>query len=122
MKRLLLSLDGMPLPLRALSAYSALCAWALLTIGGVETVRGTDEAWTLLVCAIALLGAARLMTLPVRAAWYALVVASSAALVTAAWLESNVTAGATVMLVILSWPSTRLFFGEGTPLPERIRS
>ena len=122
MKRLLLSLDGMPLPLRALSAYSALCAWALLALGLVEVGRGTDEAWTLLVCAVALLGAARLMTLPLRAAWWALVVASSSALVTAVWLDNSASAGSAVALVILSWPSTRLFFGEGTPLPERIRS
>jgi hypothetical protein len=121
MKRLLLSLDGMPLPLRALSAYSALCAWALIAIGLVEVARGTDEAWTLLAGAVALLAAARLMTLPLRAAWWSLVVASSAALVTAVWLASNASAGAAVALVILSWPSSRLFFGEGTPLPERIR-
>lgn len=122
MKRLLLSLDGMPLPLRALSAYSALCAWALLSFGLVEVSRGTDEAWTLVVGAIGLLVAARLMTLPLRTAWWALVVASAAALVTAVWLDNNGSAGAAVALVILSWPSTRLFFGEGTPLPERLRS
>lgn len=122
MKRLLLSLDGMPLPLRALSAYSALCAWALIAFGLTEVARGTDEAWTLLVGSLALLAAARLMTLPLRAAWWALVVGSSAALVTAVWLANNASTGAAVALVILSWPSTRLFFGEGTPLPERIRS
>ena len=121
MKRLLLSLDGMPLPLRALSAYSALCAWALIAIGLTEVARGTDDAWTLLVGSVALLAAARLMTLPLRAAWWSLVVGSSAALVTAVWLANNASAGAAVALVILSWPSTRLFFGEGTPLPERIR-
>lgn len=122
MKRLLLSLDDMPLPLRALSAYSALCAWALLAVGVVETGRGTDEGWTLLVCALLLLGAARLMTLPLRAAWWTLVVASAAALVTAVWLGNSASTGSAVALVILSWPSTRVFFGEGTPLPERIRS
>ena len=121
MKRLLLSLDGMPLPLRALSAYSALCAWALLALGLVETGRGSDDAWTLLVGAVGLLGAARVMTLPLRAAWWALLVASSAALATAFWLQNNASAGAAVALVILSWPSTRLFFGEGTPLPVRVR-
>ena len=122
MKRLLLSLDGMPLPLRALSAYSALCAWALIAIGLVEVGRGSDDSWVLLVCACALLAAARLMTRPTRAAWWTLVVASASALVTAVWLGNNASAGCTVALVILSLGGTREFFGEGTPLPERIRS
>jgi hypothetical protein len=121
MKRLLLSLDGMPLPLRALSAYSALCAWALIAIGVVEVGRGVDDAWVLLVCSLLLLGAARLMTLPFRLAWWTLMVGSSAALVTAVWLHNNASAGSTVALVILAWPSSRVFFGEGDRLPERIR-
>jgi len=122
MKRMLLSLDGMPLPLRALSAYSALCAWALIAIGLVEVSRGADDAWMLLTCAISLLVAARVMTVPTRAAWWSLMVASSAALVTAVWLGNNASAGSAVALGILAWPTTRLFFGEGAPLPERIRS
>jgi hypothetical protein len=121
MKRLLLSLDGMPLPLRALSAYSALCAWALIAIGLVEVGRGAEDAWVLLMCATLLLVAARLMTLPFRAAWWALMIGSSASLVTAVWLQNNASTGSAVALVILSWPSSRLFFGEGEPLPERIR-
>lgn len=122
MKRLLVSLEGMPLPLRALSAYSALCAWVLLAIGTAEAVRGSDGAWVLLVCSLVLLGAARLMTLPTRAAWWTLVIGSASALVTAVWLGNNASAGCTVALVILSFTRTREFFGEGTPLPERIRS
>lgn len=122
MKRLLLSLDGMPLPLRALSAYSALCAWALIAIGLAEIAHGADNAWVLLTCACFMLGAARLMTVPARAAWWTLVVSSASALVTAVWLGNNASAGCTVALVILSLGTTREFFGEGTPLPERIRS
>ncbi|MFN2536616.1 MAG: hypothetical protein ABR549_00510 [Mycobacteriales bacterium] len=122
MKRLLLSLDGMPLPLRALSAYSALCAWALIVIGLTELVRGADEAWVLLSCAVSLLVAARAMTIPIRLVWWSLVIAASGALVTAVWLDNNASAGCAVALVILSWPTTRVFFGEGDPLPERIRS
>jgi hypothetical protein len=122
MKRLLLTLDGMPLPLRALSAYSALCAWALILIGVSEAMRGTDDAWVLMTCAIALLLAARLMTLPARLVWWSLVVATSSALVTAVWLHNNASAGCAVALVVLSLPTTRSYFGEGDPLPERIRS
>ena len=121
MKRMLLSLDGMPLPLRALSAYSALCAWALIAIGLVEVARGTDDAWVLLTCALSLLAAARVMTVPTRVAWWSLMVATSAAMVTAVWLDNNASAGSAVALAILSWPTTRVFFGEGDPLPERIR-
>jgi len=121
MKRMLLSLDGMPLPLRALSAYSALCAWALIAIGVVEAARGATNAWVLLTCAVALLVAARVMTIPARLAWWSLVVAASAAMVTAVWLDNNASAGSAVALGILAWPTSRLFFGEGTPLPERIR-
>lgn len=121
MKRLLFRLDGMPLPLRALSAYSALCAWALLAIGTTEQLRGADEAWVLLVCAVALLAAARLMTLPSRTAWWVLVVAAAAALVTAVWVGNNASAGCTVMLAVLSLPSTRAFFDAGDRLPVRIR-
>lgn len=122
MKRLLLSLDGMPLPLRALSAYSALCAWALIVIGVSELVRGATNAWVLMTCAVALLVSARVMTLPTRLAWWSLVVAASSALVTAVWVHNNASAGSAVALVILALPTTRLFFGEGDPLPERIRS
>lgn len=122
MKRLLLSLDGMPLALRALSAYSALCAWALIVIGTTELVRGTDDAWVLMTCAVLLLLAARMMTVPARLVWWSLVIATSSALVTAVWLHNNASAGSAVALVILSLPATRVYFGEGDPLPERIRS
>ena len=121
MKRMLLSLDGMPLPLRALSAYSALCAWALLAVGLVEATRGTDDAWVLVTCALSLLAAARVMTVPTRFAWWSLMVATSAAMVTAVWLDNNASMGSAVALGILAWPTTRVFFGEGDPLPERIR-
>jgi hypothetical protein len=120
MKRLLFRLDGMPLPLRALSAYSALCAWALLAIGVTEQVRGAGGAWVLLTCSAALLAAARLMTVPTRTAWWVLVVFAAAALVTAVWLGNNASAGSTVMLVVLSLPSTRAFFDAGDRLPVRI--
>ena len=121
MKRLFLSLDGMPLPLRALSAYSALCAWALIVIGTIEVGRGTNDAWVLLTCAVALLLSARIMTVPSRVVWWSLVIAAASALVTAVWLDNNASAGTTVALVILALPTTRLYFGEGDPLPERIR-
>jgi hypothetical protein len=121
MKRLLFRLDGMPMPLRALSAYSALCAWALLAFGLTELIRGTDDAWVLLTCAGFLLVGARLMTLPARLAWWTLMVATSAAMVTAFWLNNNASTGAAVSLVILSLPSTRAFFDEGDRLPVRVR-
>lgn len=122
MKRLFLTLDGMPLPLRALSAYSALCAWALIVIGSIEVGRGTHDAWVLLTCAVALLLSARVMTVPARLVWWSLVIAAASALVTAVWLDNNASAGTAVALVILALPTTRLYFGEGDPLPERIRS
>ncbi|MDX6216799.1 MAG: hypothetical protein QOG99_2383 [Frankiales bacterium] len=121
MKRLLFRLDGMPLPLRALSAYSALCAWALIALGLTEVFRDIDNAWVLLVCASGLLLGARLMTLPTRLAWWALMVTASAAMVTAFWLGNNASTGAAVMLLILALPSTRAFFDEGERLPVRIR-
>jgi hypothetical protein len=75
----------------------------------------------LLTCASFLLLGARLMTLPSRLAWWTLMVSTSAAMVTAFWLNNNASTGAAVSIVILSLPSTRAFFDHADRLPVRVR-
>lgn len=120
MKRSLLQVDGLPMPLRALSAYSALCAFALGLVGfanlaageGTQTSWGrADELWIMPLVAVLLFLAARLMTWRDRRAWYALVTGAFSSLVTAAVMGNSATAGATAMLVVLGLPSSRAFFG-----------
>jgi hypothetical protein len=116
----------MPLPLRCLSAYTALCAAALAVLGLGEFVHdpsawsATRGSWALPLVAVGLYGAAQLVTVPERWAWASLVSLTVFAMTASMVFHVTGFAIGVTALAVLSLPSSRVFAHVTPPTASRL--
>jgi hypothetical protein len=125
MKRFAPQLDGMPLPLRCLSAYSVLCAGVLAVLGLAEFAHdpsawsATRSSWSMPIEAVALFGVARLLSVPERWAWAGLVALTVGGITFALVFDTTGFVLGLTALAVLLLPSSRVFTGVSTPTASR---
>jgi hypothetical protein len=125
MKRYTPQLDGLPLPLRCLSAYSVLCAVLLAVLGLAEFAHdpsawsATRSSWSMPIEAVGLFAVAHLLTVPERWAWAGLVAVTVGGLTVSLVFDTTGFVLGITALVVLLLPSSRTFAGVTAPTASR---